>query len=441
MESRPSAPTGVNHPWSPEGSPQFSPRIVSATQSHMSAGRAYTQPFTPGEPDLDVSSSPRPAALPADAGRDARAPRTDPSQQLPGDSRRGPACFSGSGHSARGLAPPCESSDDVLYTPRSPLGPLTTGNHRLQRSDGGLDGLEAKKQDQPWWASQAAFKGAAASASDYRAAEGDDVDQAVQCYARQLPRYLGECLKIMRVGMGEYVIGTDHVHMAWDKYPISNGTFHKEVFVTRPGRTHNDDESPGEPLPEYLRLCANVAYDLKCSMNNIPLASRLTFEEAGTALFHGDAEAKLDAMMVATRQARMRQQAADEWRKHNQYGPLQSHDTSSLSDSICLEDPPIIEVERDVEVDVMPTNIMPVQTDGSGQVRAHVPREGSSQGQVGPRFLSGDVSRLCRPGPIVPVSQLRLGSGLDRLDASPLSRLMSSPTPRQLPPELVGTPR
>merc|ERR1712216_558701 len=128
------------------------------------------------------------------------------------------------------------------------------------------------------------------SASDYNAREdGDEIDQAVQYHARQLPRYLGECLKIMRVAEGAYIIGTDYVNMAWNRRPGSIGTFNKEVFVTRSGMAPHDDESPGEPLPEYLRLCANVAYDLQRSMTNIPLASRLTFEEAGTALLQGDA--------------------------------------------------------------------------------------------------------------------------------------------------------
>jgi hypothetical protein len=219
--------------------------------------------------------------------------------------------------------------------------------------------------------------------------------------------------------------------MAWDKYPSSNGTFNKEVIVTRFARAPHDDGAPSEPLPEYLRLCANVAYDLQYSMTNIPMASRLTFEEAGTALLHGDAAAKLDAMMMATRQASLRQEAAEQWRKVNQHGPLQSRDSSSLSESMYFDESGMIEVERDTE---LPPAAGPLP----------VPPDVPSQGRATSRLkLPSDSPRLCRPGPIRPVTNSRLQSGLQQAgpDSSPM-RLMSSPLPqrRQLP-EPFGTPR
>lgn len=395
--------------WRPDGSPLQSPD----RSPRDSPQRAAQRPIRPSP------AAPRQLPLPPESTSQSPLPRHDP-QRLP---QREPCA-----HRAPGVPP--WSPDAGGYGREPPLERVagsmaerpvletalecSTGSPRLVREREQTAEVASTPRT-----SAAVQPSGSSSASDYKALEGDEIDQALQYHARQLPRYLGECLKIMRVCEGEYIIGTDYIRMGWNKHPSSNGTFSKGVCVTRFGRAPHDD-APSEALPEYLRLSANVAFDLQRSMTNVPLASRLTFEEAGTALLQGDAAAKLDAMMMATRQARIRQEAAEEWRKHNQHSSMQSCDTSPLSGSRHFEDIDIVEVERDTEV--LATVAMPVPPDGLVQPRAE------------PRLLSGDVSRLCRPGPLKPAV---LGSPARRMQSSGLpnagldsprpSRLLSSP--------------
>lgn len=166
---------------------------------------------------------------------------------------------------------------------------------------------------------------------EYEAVPGDDIDQRVQYYARQLPPHLGDCLKIYRAAKGEYKIGTDEVHLAWQSKvnPPSihnpNGSIVKEVFVFTTSkenvdRPNHDQKVPCEPLPFYLRHSANIAYDLQhgSKVTKVPESSRLSFaEETGTLLKDSDADAKFNAMNVAIQQAKKREQAAMEWRKRH----------------------------------------------------------------------------------------------------------------------------
>merc|ERR1712039_523922 len=83
---------------------------------------------------------------------------------------------------------------------------------------------------------------------------------------------------------------------------------------------HEDRNHQAEPLPFYLRHSANIAYDLKngSNMNRVPEEMRLSFEEEkGTLLQDGDAESKFNAMTIAIKQAKKREQAAMEWSKRN----------------------------------------------------------------------------------------------------------------------------
>jgi len=179
-------------------------------------------------------------------------------------------------------------------------------------------------------------------ATEYEAVPGDEVDQRVQFYARQIPRHLGDCLTIYRMNRGEYRIGEDEVRMAWQSRIIPpsrekpGGSAMKEVFVTavavggkspggggidtRDEKAPEQQQPPSEPLPLFLRHSANVAYDLRYGNNNIaavPEGSRLSFAETGTLLQDSDADAKFNAMQMATEQAKKREMAAIEWRKNN----------------------------------------------------------------------------------------------------------------------------
>lgn len=48
-------------------------------------------------------------------------------------------------------------------------------------------------------------------------------------------------------------------------------------------------------------------------LSQIPETARLSFDEAGTLLEHGDADAKFTAMNIAAAQARKRGEAAKDW--------------------------------------------------------------------------------------------------------------------------------
>lgn len=166
-------------------------------------------------------------------------------------------------------------------------------------------------------------------APEYEAVPGDDIDQRVEHFARQLPVHLGDSLKIYRSAKGEYKIGTDEVNLAWQTKVLPpsghnpSGSVMKEVFVFTASKENVDDQAhevPCEPLPFYLRHSANIAYDLQygSKVTKVPECSRLSFaEETGTLLKDSDAESKFNAMNVAIQQAKKREQAAMEWRKRN----------------------------------------------------------------------------------------------------------------------------
>jgi len=182
-------------------------------------------------------------------------------------------------------------------------------------------------------------------ASEYEAVPGDDLDQRMQLYARQIPRHLGGSLTIYRIARGEYKIGEDEVHLHWQSRcaPPSRenpgGSVLKEAFVTtaedekraqeeakaaggkgRRGQKGQVEPVHSEPLPLFLRHSANVAYDLQVgqnAVNCVPESSRLSFAtQKGTLLQDSDADAKFSAMQLATEQARKRERAALEWRKN-----------------------------------------------------------------------------------------------------------------------------
>lgn len=229
-------------------------------------------------------------------------------------------------------------------------------------------------------------------APEYEAVPGDDIDQRVEFYAKQLPKHQGECLNIYRVERARYKIGTDEVRLAWQQRinPPSNqapaGSVSREVFVftvddkktanesaessagvsratsnastaiPRPGRS---GQAPSEALPLFLRHSANIAYDLQFGNNGlsqVPEGSRLSFaEETGTLLENSDANAKWNAMNIATAQAKKREQYAKELIKKKKADDVmrQSSVESRVEDSNAGRDthnPPCASMDTEVRV-------------------------------------------------------------------------------------------
>jgi len=160
------------------------------------------------------------------------------------------------------------------------------------------------------------------SALEYEAVPGDDIDQQVQHFARQIPEHLGEWLTIYRKARGEYEVSDEVVRMAWQstvskptpQHP--DGQILREVFVYV--ESEAEGATPGEPLHLFLRHSANVAYDLHfgSAMMKVPEGSRLSFaEETGTLLKDSDADSKYKAMLLASEQAQKREEAALQFRR------------------------------------------------------------------------------------------------------------------------------
>ncbi|CAK9024346.1 Hypothetical protein (Fragment) [Durusdinium trenchii] len=100
------------------------------------------------------------------------------------------------------------------------------------------------------------------SAVEYEAVPGDDLDQRVQFFARQIPEHLGEWLKIYRKARGEYEVSGEVVRMAWQSTvgpptpEMPEGKILREVFVFAESETNSD--VPAEPLHLYLRQDCNT---------------------------------------------------------------------------------------------------------------------------------------------------------------------------------------
>jgi len=197
-------------------------------------------------------------------------------------------------------------------------------------------------------------------ASEYEAVPGDDIDDRVQYLASQLPRHLGDSLRLFRLSRGLYKIGGDKVHLAWQSMlnpptaQCPNGAMVKEVFVSdfADGRGYDKygAERESESLAFYLKHCANVAYELDAgsAMTKVPQSRRLSFIwEPGTLLRDADdPAAKLKAMSMAKEQAKKREEAAREWDKSTEGSLARMHSVPSLSigetpNAFDFERPPI----------------------------------------------------------------------------------------------------
>jgi len=155
-------------------------------------------------------------------------------------------------------------------------------------------------------------------APEYEAVPGDDLDQRVMYYAHRLPEHLGECLPIYRVSKGEYQIGSDDVRLAWQSKILPDGRPTREVFVY--GKDEGDAEPIVEPLPSHLKHAANVAFQLQNgnAVSQVPDDMRLSFpDQSGTGLKELDSDKRFNAMALATEQARLREEAALQWRRNN----------------------------------------------------------------------------------------------------------------------------
>jgi hypothetical protein len=154
-------------------------------------------------------------------------------------------------------------------------------------------------------------------ANEYEAVPGDEIDQKVQYFARRLPEDVAGCLKIFRDRKGEYQINDEIVNMQMKYRQAPNGQTESEIFVS--WETDHGEQSDFEPLPLYLQHAANVAFEVKQGGNvitQVPDHARMSFhDEIGTKLTDGSADARFNAMEVAARQAKMREEAAVEWRQ------------------------------------------------------------------------------------------------------------------------------
>jgi len=188
----------------------------------------------------------------------------------------------------------------------------------------GFEGLFGK----PTSKEEVLRKRGAVWANEYEAVPGDEVDQRVQFFARRLPEDVAGCLKIYRTNRGQYQINTETVTMEQRFRQNVQGQTDKEIFVF--WTTEEGEQSDLEPLGLYLSHAANVAYEVKQGGNvitQVPEHARMSFhEEQGTKLTDGSADARFNAMEVAARQAKMREEAAMEWRE-KQNNPQASENT------------------------------------------------------------------------------------------------------------------
>jgi hypothetical protein len=188
----------------------------------------------------------------------------------------------------------------------------------IQRGFEGLFGKPTSKEE-------VLRKRGAVLANEYEAVPGDEVDQYVEFFARRLPEDVAGCLKIFRAAKGEYQINDEKVNMEQKFRQGFNGQTESEIFVF--WETEAGEKSDPEPLGDYLSHAANVAYEVKQGGNvitQVPDHARISFhDEIGTKLTDGSADARFNAMEVAARQARMREEAAMEWRE-KQNNPAKS---------------------------------------------------------------------------------------------------------------------
>merc|ERR1719428_837749 len=185
----------------------------------------------------------------------------------------------------------------------------------IQRGFEGLFGKPTSKEE-------VLRKRGAVYANEYEAVPGDEIDQRVQFFARRLPEDVAGCLKIYRKTKGEYQINDEIVNMETRYRQNPQGQTDREIFVF--WTTEEGEQSDVEPLGLYLSHAANVAFEVKQGGNiitQVPDHVRMSFhDEIGTKLTSGSAEARFNAMEVAARQARMREEAAVEWREKQNKG-------------------------------------------------------------------------------------------------------------------------
>jgi len=160
-------------------------------------------------------------------------------------------------------------------------------------------------------------KRGAQPASTYEAVPGDEIDQKVQYLARWLPPALGADLKIFRVEKGQYQIGDEEVELRWHEWRRPDGVPCREVFVCTSQEESDDGKHLFEPLPIYLQHSASVSHNLKSghAVTQVPKEKRLSFSDIrGTSLLEADSDQRFKAMEIAAEQAKLREQAAIDWR-------------------------------------------------------------------------------------------------------------------------------
>jgi len=196
----------------------------------------------------------------------------------------------------------------------------------IQRGFEGLFGKPTSKEE-------VLRKRGAVIACEYEAVPGDEIDQRVEFFARRLPEDSAGCLKIFREKKGSYIINDENVNMEPRFRTKPDGSPEKEIFVW--WETEDGEQTDPEPLGLYLTHAANVAYEVKQGGNvitQVPDHVRMSFhDEIGTKLTDGSADARFNAMEVAARQARMREEAAVEWREKQNKGTVGEQAMANLA--------------------------------------------------------------------------------------------------------------
>jgi hypothetical protein len=203
-----------------------------------------------------------------------------------------------------------------------------------QQKDGGFistiqRGFEGLFGGRPTSKEEVLRKRGAVFANEYEAVPGDEIDQKVQYHARRLPEEVSGCLKIFRDRKGEYQINDEIIHMEQKYRQAPHGQTETEIFVF--WDIADGQQSDPEPLHLYLSHAANVAFEVAKGGNvitQVPDHARMSFhDEVGTKITDGSADARFNAMEVAARQAKMREEAAAEWRER-QRNPNKGRDYS-----------------------------------------------------------------------------------------------------------------
>lgn len=222
----------------------------------------------------------------------------------------------------RGLAQAGRKNEEqrVVPAPQEDFGFVST----LQRGFEGLMGHVASSKE------EVLRRKGRQTAADYEAVPSDDMDLQVQNFARKLRKEHAEVLMIYRIKEGEYDIDGHHVFLEWATVEASqkgeggkppSGIPKRELFV----RDVDFPSRPPEALRFYLGHVASIAHDMTkggSALCKVPDFARMSFPDAGRggpSLRNASENDRFEAMLMASEQARKREEAATAWMQSHQH--------------------------------------------------------------------------------------------------------------------------